>query len=115
MRFIGMILMLPMLAAADDLKRLPVARVGVDVVLTGLAGISLGQTFEVEATAVPEPERDAPKELRYNYLRVTSVNGHKLKPAEEIPLWGDFKVPQGITFRLTVRGRSLRTIHDAQS
>lgn len=102
MRLLLFALLFPLIAQADEAKRLPANGLGFDFVLTGLADIPLGQTFEIEATAVPDPERDAPKGNRSGYLKVIAVNGRKLKEPEEIPLFGSYKVPQGIVFRLTV-------------
>jgi hypothetical protein len=102
MRLFLITLFIPFAVWAGEPMRLPVEGLGFDFVFTGIAGIPLGQTFEIEATAVADPERDAPKASRKGYLSVTSVNGRKLKKAEEIPLFGDYTVPRGVVFHLTV-------------
>src|SRR5688572_14946842 len=84
MRLLILALLFPLLASANEPRRLPVGRLGIDFVFTGIAGIPLGQTFDIEASAVDNPDRDAPKGNRRGYLKVTSVNGRKLKEPEEI-------------------------------
>jgi hypothetical protein len=84
-------------------RRIKTSSIGYDCLLVGRCGVPLGEIFEIEASFVSDPDRNLPKESRRCWLRVTAVNGKRLKDPMEIGVWAWDDRPKGDVFRLRVK------------
>jgi hypothetical protein len=83
-------------------RRIKTSSIGYDCLLVGRCGVPLGEIFEIEASFVSDPDRNLPKESRSSWLKVTAVNGKRLKDPMEIGVWAWDEKPKGDVFQLRV-------------
>ena len=84
------------------MQKIKASSIGLDYILTGTAGIPLGEMFEIEGEAVADPGRNLPKEDRSTVLLVRRVNGKELPVPVEVWIADVGAIPPATTFRLRV-------------